>query len=124
MRVDTYLYIIIFVYALQRDRLRSVFILKGRVMKYLEREKELFVEDVKKSLKWKCEVLASAIEEDDWEIIKPITDEIVSLTDDLLATKYKCGLTSASLVFWPLNRDSAELATDPRINKYVKGDKI
>lgn len=23
-----------------------------------------------------------------------------------------------------MNRDSAELATDPRINKYVKGDKI
>lgn len=55
-------------------------------MKYLER---LFVEDVKKSLTWKCEVLASAIEDDDWEIIKAITDEIVSLTDGLLATKYK-----------------------------------
>lgn len=46
-------------------------------------------DDIKKLLGWKCKVLASAIEDDDWEIIKAITDEIVSLTEGLLATKYK-----------------------------------
>jgi hypothetical protein len=45
--------------------------------------------DVKKLMTWKCEVLAIAIQEDDWEIIKAITDEIVGLAELKLQAKYK-----------------------------------